>query len=178
MDLQSPQFGEILEQGKQTTTNTVKTAISDTANSISGQIGIKNETNARVQNPTKQAANQADENVLPNQQTGVDNEFTKEMVEDFYAPSSNASPGSRPKNQEEYETQQKLLKIRQDLHNETYYDPLFAYEHKKEEKPAETVQREEQQQMQELAQNQEKKLPPLAVQRAQTSVEINRGVSG
>ena len=38
----APQFGEILEQGKQSATNAVKTAVSDTANSVSGQIGLKN----------------------------------------------------------------------------------------------------------------------------------------
>jgi hypothetical protein len=168
-------LGELIEKGQNATTNAVKTTVSDTANSVSGQIGIKNETNTQAQNPTQVAANQAGEQTLPNQQVKANNEFAKEMVEDFYAPSLEVSTGIKPKNQEEYETQQKLLKIRQDLHNEAYYNPLFAYEHKKEEKPAETVERQEQQKMQDLAQAEDKKLPPLDVRMKQIHVEAIPG---
>ncbi len=178
-----PQFGEILEQGQQTALNTVKSAVSDTTNAVSGQIGIKNEnnhttvTNQNQNQPAVQAQGQ-----LPNEAVAaqnLQNEETAEMVKDYYAPSTQAPQTPKPQTQEEYETQQKLLKIRQELHERVYYDPLFAYEHKKQERPADVqAQEEEQKKMAELEHKKEEKKLPLAVQRAQTSVEVNRGVSG
>jgi len=36
-------FGELLEQGQQVVQNNVKTAVSDVAGTVAGQIGIQNE---------------------------------------------------------------------------------------------------------------------------------------
>lgn len=174
--VQLPQVGEILEQGKQnvatTTTNTVKSGVSDTISSVKSQIGgINNNAN---QNQMSNIGEPGME--LQNQGTG--NEATEQMVKDFYAPSN---PTATPKSQtqEQFETEQKLVKLRQELHTQTYFDPLFAYEHKKQERPLDIAkQEEEQQKMIELEQKKQDKKLPLAVQRAQTSVEINRGASG
>jgi hypothetical protein len=180
MDYLTTQFGEILEQGQQAATNAVKQTVSDTSKTVSGQIGIKNET------ANASAAGQQSQIQLQNQLSNVDspsmliddkinkgNEQTADMIKDFYAPSDGDSFSAKPQNQEEYETQQKLLKIRQSLHDETYYNPLIAYEHKKQERPAEVAEKEEQQKMTiELEQKKQDQNIPLAVIRAQTSAEV------
>ena len=76
------------------------------------------------------------------------------------------------------EEQKALLELRRDLHKEVYYDPTFNPPKKQEERPAEKVEGEKKQEMQELQQKEDKKPPPLAVQREQNKAEMFRGVSG
>lgn len=175
--MQTPQFGEILEQGKQTAANSVKTALSDAVNSVSGQIGIKNEQNASSQNSNQQQGQtpQTEPSVID---MNLANEQTTEQVKDYYAPSSDQKP--MPTTQEEAQTQQELLKLRKELHDQIYYQPLFAYEHKKEERPAEAKEKEEEQKkMAELEQQKkENKNLPIAVLRAQTSAEVKLAGAG
>ncbi len=173
-----PQIGEILEQGGHASADAAKTAASDVTHSFQGQVGIKNEPGSTaLQQQGQDQAMQA-EPVVNLSNANLANEETAELVRDFYAPTQSAAAAT-PQMQEEAMTQQKLTKLRQDLHDQTYYDPLFSYEHKQEERPAETAEKEEEQKkMMELEQKEEEKKLPLAVQRAQTSIEVNRGVSG
>ena len=102
------------------------------------------------------------------------------MVRDFYSPSSgDISQVSTPKSQEEYETAQKLLQVRKSLHDETYYNPLFAYEHKKVDRPVDVQEKEEEQKkMVELEQKQQEDNVPISVLRAQTSAEVKLAGAG
>ena len=177
---QAPQYGEILEQGRKTAANTVKTAVSDAANSVAGQIGIKNEHGANTQNsnqnqPQDQSLGPADEASVLNM--NLKNDQTQDMVNDYYAPSSNQKPV--PATEEEAQTQQQLAKLRKDLHDEEYYNPLFAFEHKKQERPAEVAEKEEEQKKMAALEQQkrEEKDTPIALKRAQLSIE-NRDQGG
>jgi len=187
MDFLTPQFGEILEQGQQVATNAVKSAVSDTADTVSGQIGIKNEiaNTAAVgqqnqSNFQNQISNMDTSSSVISKGDNIRSEQTTDMIRDFYSPSVDGGAlSSKPQNQEEYETQQKLLKVRQSLHDETYYNPLFAYEHKKEERPAEVAEKdEEQKKMIEFEQKKQDNNIPLAVLRAQTSAEVKLAGAG
>jgi hypothetical protein len=81
--------------------------------------------------------------------------------------------------QEKLETQQKLEALRKQLHDEVYYEPLInPKKQEEEERPAERVERQEKEEMQDLEQKEADKPPPIALQRAQTTTEMNRGVSG
>jgi hypothetical protein len=76
------------------------------------------------------------------------------------------------------EEQKKLLELRNQLHKENYYDPTFNPPQKQEERPAEKVENEKKQEMQDLQKKEEKKPPPLAVVREQNKAEMFRGASG
>ena len=76
------------------------------------------------------------------------------------------------------EEQKKLLELRSQLHKENYYDPTFNRPQKQEERPAEKVENEKKQEMQDLQQKDAKKPPPLAVVREQNKTEIFRGTAG
>ncbi len=167
-----PTAGELLEKGKQTASDAVRTTASDISTSISDQVGITNETNSSSQN---QNTNQGE----PQQQTLGENQRTKEMVQDFYSPSEDYSGGVQTQTQTD---EQKLIdirkKIHQERHNEVYYQQLISYEQTKpEERPAEKIER---QQMEELQLKEEKKQTelPNALQRIQTHTERSPGMSG
>jgi len=80
------------------------------------------------------------------------------------------------------EEQKKLLELRDQLHKDTYYDPTFNRPKSPpaggKERPAEKVENEKKQEMQELQKKEEKKAPPLAVQRERNKAEMFRGPSG
>ena len=76
------------------------------------------------------------------------------------------------------EEQKKLMELRSQLHRENYYDPTFNPVKKQEERPAEKVENEKKQEMQDLQKKEEKKPPPLAVVREQNKAEMFRGASG
>lgn len=76
------------------------------------------------------------------------------------------------------EEQKKLIELRNQLHRENYYDPTFNPVRKQEERPAEKVENEKKQEMQDLQQKEDKKPPPLAVIREQNKAEMFRGASG
>lgn len=155
MDKPGGLVGELLEKGQKS----ASLAASDVAKSVQDQIQQPQEASPTI---------------------NEDNERTKEMVQDFYAPSDDTQNRVGDPNALD---QQKLAKVRQklyqELHNDVYYKPLFAYESKQQvERPAEVAEQEEQQKMQELEVKQVKKSQDLAVLRKQTAVEANRGTVG
>lgn len=176
MDTPNIQLGELIEKGQNSTTNAVKTTISDAASSASTQIGLKNETNAQAQTQAQDQVRQQGES------TQVQTERTREMVRDFYSPSDDLTQNNV---QAQAVTDEQQLasvrqKLHQELHDKTYYEPLFAYEHNlnKTESKVEKLEREKQQEMQELEQKEAEKPPSLAVQRLQTHVEAHPGIAG
>jgi hypothetical protein len=182
-------FGELLEQGQQVMQNTVKSAVSDVAGAAAGQIGIKNEKNSsqqkvqsQVQNQTQAQPQQPTENVAAQAESSPE---TLDLVKEFYAPSDDVQAVQANPVQEQAQTQAKLAKLRQELHQTEYYEPLIAYETKKpgqgEEATSEKLEREEKEEEQEKMVLEEKKAKEdqdIATTRAKTAVEANRGVAG
>jgi len=76
------------------------------------------------------------------------------------------------------EEQKKLMELRKKLHDEVYYDPLInPKKPQEEERPAEKVEHEKQEEMINL-QKKEKEKPPPIVQKIQQRVEKFPGTSG
>lgn len=77
---------------------------------------------------------------------------------------------------------QKIQQLQQQLHKDTYYDPTFNPERRQQEEEVEEQkkeQEEEQKKMGELEEKKEKEEDKkVALQRSQTKIEANRGVSG
>ena len=176
------QIGEILEKGQKVT----DTAISDVATSVKGQIigekkpATQTQNTSQIAQPPAQVQSQ-DVNTASEAMAAA--EQTKEVVADFYSQSDqvvNTAPAqSAATDEANLAKTREELKKHQDLHRQTYYDPLFAYENKKPEASiAEEAEEEKQVKMEELATKQAKKDKDIAVQRDQRTVEINRGVSG
>lgn len=167
-------IGQILEQGQQAAVNTVqqtaKNSVSDVSSSVKTQITGNNEGIAGKPQALGQSS-------LPLE----NGDFAKEMVSDFYSPSSQNTQAVQ-ESQEQAQTNEKLSKVRQELkslHMEVYYNPLIAYENKKpEERPAESVERQKMEDLKELQLKEQQKAPPIAVKMAQTTTEVNRGVAG
>ncbi len=173
------QVGELLEKGQSTVTNVV----SDAANSVKSQVLGDEKKPQVVQSGTVQNHGESS----PQQQQEA-SQRTKEVVSDFYSPSQELGQQPVAAN---IGDEEKLLKIRQELqqeklshqqlHEEVYYKPLFAYEQRQgnqAERPAETAQREKHQDLEEHLEVQAKKDQDIATQRAQRHIEINPGVAG
>ena len=118
------------------------------------------------------------------------NQDTQDIVESLYSKSdenpdqkqnktSNQNPQQPEENTpEEIEKKKKLAQLRQQLHDEVYYDPLVnPKKQQQEERPAEKVEKEKQQETVELEEKKKKEPPPL-VQRIQQRVEKFPGASG
>ena len=176
------QFGELIEQGQAATTNTMKTALSDTANSVSGQIGFNNETNTSQPQANQTQAGQVSEQTQGLSSDSSGNEFTKDMVKDFYAPSA-PIPQDASAQVEAAQTQQRLAQVRQRIfqeqHNEVYFNAVLNADAPKqrEESVAERVERQE---MEDLKTEEQKKKDelPVAVLREQMHTEGTPGASG
>lgn len=172
-------LGELIEKGQTAASNAAKSAVSDISDSVSGQIGLKNEPTAKAQ--TQVQGQPQDQAGQQGETVQVQTERTREMVREFYSPSSDLSQTNPQKAATE---DQQLAAVRQKLyqeqHNETYYNPLFAYEHNlnKTESKVEELEREDKEKMMDLQQKEADKPPPLAVQRAQTHIEVNPGIAG
>ncbi len=93
-------------------------------------------------------------------------------------PVSSVKSSADAKAMADKEEQKNLLELRQQLHKENYYDQTFNPVEKQEERPAEKVENEKKQEMQDLQQKDAKKPPPLAVTREQNKAEQFRGASG
>ncbi|HYM65469.1 MAG TPA: hypothetical protein VES68_03225, partial [Candidatus Sulfotelmatobacter sp.] len=151
--------GELIEKGQ----STAKTTISDTANSVSNQIGIKKEPNVSGQQQIQPQPAQGTEQIQNSRQNDSNSEFTKEMVEDFYSPSV-STPQISSQQEEEAQTQRKLAEVRQKIyqerHNEVYFNAVLNADasKKQEERPAERVER---QKMEDLQIEQKKKQDEL-----------------
>jgi hypothetical protein len=189
-------FGEMLEKGQQTVGNTVKSAVSDVAGSVAGQIGIggKSESNpdaqGNVQNQVQ--TNQAQPQTENSRPQAASTEETKQLVKDFYAPSSELPENLTPElaqqmqQKDQIEAQQKLANLRHELHKSEYYEPLVAHETKSEEqedeesaaKRVEKQDQEEEQKKQQLEEKKSKEDDDIAKTRAQTKTEANRGAAG
>ena len=179
-------FGEMLEKGQQTTVKTVKSVVSSTASSVAGQLGIKPEASPdNSGNAKTQTSVQAKPQAEGSTSKAASTPETMDLVREFYAPSDDAQKvNPADKQKDDLVAQQKLVKLRQELHQSTYYEPLIAYETKKpqqEEGVAEKVEREkkeEQQKKMVLEEKKAKEKQDIATSRAQRAVEANRGVAG
>ncbi len=179
-------LGELLEKGQRTTQNTVKSTVSSTASSVAGQLGVKPEMSPDNSGKTQaQSQTQAQPQAESSKPQAASTPETIELVKEFYAPSQDLSkPLTDAQQKDQLETQQKLAKLRAELHQGTYYEPLIAYETKKpqgEEAVAEKVEREKEEEEQKKMQLEEKKAKEkqdIATSRAQRAVEANRGVAG
>ncbi len=76
------------------------------------------------------------------------------------------------------EEQKKIIELRNQLHQENYYNPTFSLPKKQEERPAEKIENEKKKELQDLQKKDEKAPPPLAVVREQNKMEMFRGVAG
>jgi hypothetical protein len=176
-------FGEMLEQG-QSAIKTAKKQMADTAKAAASQLG-----------GNSQSSDQASQPGQVDQDQQVDNtQFVKDLygIQGKKSSSAQTTQANQTNNQQldstkvsedqdpkKIEEKQKLAKLRQELHQEVYYDPLVnPKKEKPEERPAEKLEKEKQIEQMELQKKEEKKPAPLAVKRAQTSAEANRGVSG
>ncbi len=168
-------FGEVLEKGQ--------SAISDTTKAVKGQLtgfgkATKNQVAPDQESDRKPNTNQS----IPETNDSTNKEYTKDMVKHLYGveDSQNKDVDKSPRKETssaKTKDEKRIQELKQKLHSE-YYQRLVHPPKQKEERPAEKVEREKAEEMQELEQKEAKKPTPLAVKRAQTSVEINRGVSG
>lgn len=123
----------------------------------------------------------------PQQQWQSDEERVK-FLRDLYGSAEQTSSSEKNpapqtgKKPAEVEEQKKMLELRNQLHKENYYDPTFNRPQNPpaggEERPAEKVENEKKEEMQDLQQKDAKKPPPLAVVREQNKTEMFRGASG
>ncbi|OGH02630.1 MAG: hypothetical protein A2798_03255 [Candidatus Levybacteria bacterium RIFCSPHIGHO2_01_FULL_37_17] len=164
-------FGQLFEQGKAAMDDSASSVVDTTKKQILGNKAQNSQspTAPNIQNKEVQAQLSED---------------AREIVKDFYEPSSTSQDNQVPSQDD---SQEKLAKVRKELqqfqnslHQTNYYEPLFAYEKKKKEKRQAVEQEEavvEQKKMTELNQQQRKK-EDLARFRAQRSVEIKGGIVG
>jgi len=166
-------FGEILEQGtnvvKQTVKQVVKTP-SDLAKAAGKQVIPLRQGSAgqKGSNQAQSPDKTADEKIK-----------TKEFVKELYKPKDDLNADERKnvqKSPEETE-EQKIAKLRQELHS-AYYQKLVNPPKANAEKPAEKVEREKKEERWELEEKEKKKPPPLAVQRGAQKAEKYPGASG
>lgn len=145
---------------------TVASAVSDTGKSAVSQITGQNLSAGRQGEDTKDIVKslyvQSDQN--------TDQPSNKSARENSQQPEDNTPQG--------LEKKKKLEELRAQLHQEVYYDPLVnPHKPKEEERPAEKVEKEEHEEMIELAEKKKKEPPPL-VQKTQQRVEKFPGASG
>lgn len=153
--------GEILETGVSAVKQTGKTvagAVSDTGKAAASQVtGRSKDTQDIVKSLYAESEKEKDKS-------------QRVEVQDSNDQSENTPEGLDKK--------KKLEELRQELHNEVYYDPLVnPPKSKEEERPAEKVEREEMEEIQDL-QKKEKEKPPPLVARNQQRVEKFPGQSG
>lgn len=113
---------------------------------------------------------------------------TKEFVDDLYAPTHQNGNQQNPQaalqaaDQKSFEDQQHIAsvreKLRQELHNTVYYQPLINQKRQEELRPAEKVEQEKKKEMIDLQEKEQKKPQPLSVMREQNKTEMFRGASG
>lgn len=137
---------------------------------------------AAVSDTTKAAVSQV---------AGYQNKDTQDVVSHLYGKTDNKNkdqkenpqnPGDQLQNStlQDLEKKKKLQELRQQLHNEVYYDPLInpkKPQEQEEERPAEKVEKEKQEEMIDLQKKDKDKPPPLVV-RTQQRVEKYPGASG
>lgn len=176
-------LGEALEQGvslvKQTgkqLAQVPKSFVQGAASQVTGKtIQSQNGKTAPVPAPQAEKSPQIDPKAL---------EQTKEFVDDLYAPTHQNGNHQNPQqalqsaDQKSFEDKQKIEKLRQELHNTVYYQPLINPRRQEELRPAEKVEEEKKKEMMELQEKEQKKPQPLSVMREQNKAEMFRGASG
>lgn len=171
-------IGEFLEKGKSAASTTVNQTVSDIAGSVASQVGINN-----VLSKSSSQAVQADHaggSAGESVSAPIANEFTNEMVKDFYAPSVQRQPLNQS---EEEMTQQRIAQVRQKIlqerHNDVYFNAINSADvpKQREERPAEKAER---QQMEDLHMDQKNKPSelPIAQLRGMTHIETAPGTVG
>jgi hypothetical protein len=167
-------LGEVLEKGQSVVQKTGK-AVADSASGA-----VKVAVGQAAGDSNQPGTNEANTAVSDQQQIASDKAQNDEFVKELYAPSApqNAQSPSPIEQQSRTEEQIKLANVRQKLHDEVYYQPLIQGSKSREERPAEKVEREKKQEMQDLQKKEAVKPAPIAVQRAQQTAEKFRGVSG
>ncbi|MEK7573222.1 MAG: hypothetical protein AAB531_02235 [Patescibacteria group bacterium] len=144
---------------------------SDTAKAATSQLGISQTTDQSTQDFVKDLYGAGKKNP----QAGGDSSSNPAQSPTQPVPSDTESPKSP-------EEQQKLAEVRTKLqkrHDEFYYEPLVNPKGEKpEERPAEKVENEKQQEMVDLQKKEKDKPPPLAVQRGQRKTEQFPGGGG
>ncbi|MCL5438980.1 MAG: hypothetical protein M1268_03250 [Patescibacteria group bacterium] len=178
--------GEILEQGGAIT--------KQTAQQIAGNAPamVKTAGSQIASGSSDQSAQKPDE-INSAQQKSDQAKQTQDIVKSFYGVGDknvNANQNNSQQNQiqkiaEKHpektpEEIQKMQKLRAELHQTTYYQPLTNPPKPPEERQGEKIQKEEEEKkkMEELQIKEEKKKEPIAVQRAQNKTEAFRGASG
>jgi len=167
-------LGEVLEKGQSVVQKTGK-AVADSASGA-----LKTAAGQVAGDSGNQPGSNEASTAVSDQQATSDKFQNDEFVKELYAPSTSQNgqkvPSGEPQSQTE--EQAKLAGVRQKLHDEVYYLPLIQGSKSQEERPAEKVEREKKQEMQDLQQKEAEKPAPIAVQRAQQTAEKFRGVSG
>lgn len=160
---------QVAEMGKSAVKQVVKTPL-DLAKAGAKQVkGNSDQAQGTPQNEQQQKAKEKAK--------------TEEFVKDLYRPSEKvpaegeARPWRQTKNEPEQTEEQKLSRLRQELHAK-YYQNLINPPKQKEEKPAEKVEREKNEERWELQEKEKKKPQPLAAQRAAQRTEKFPGASG
>lgn len=174
-------LGEALNQLGQTAKQAAKQVVKipeEMAKDVDGQVG------GAPQRPGSEGQAKPAEK---KQQWQSDEERVK-FLRGLYGPDKTANPSDKkPTEFEEQikdkssDEQKKLMELRNQLHKENYYDPTFNRKSPPaggEERPAEKVENEKKIEMQELAQKEAEKPPPLAVVREQNKTEMFRGAAG
>lgn len=176
---------EVLEQGGSVVGQTAKQIIktpTDLAKTAGGQINP-------VQPPQENQIDPNKTSVGQNQTNADAKKINEDVVKSLYEKSGNENIDQKTqehlqKMAEEHpektpEELQEIEKLKQELHQTTYYQPLINPQ-KQEERPAEKIEKEKRQEeekkMDEL--KEEEKKEPLAVHQAERKTEIFRGVSG
>lgn len=163
-------FEDTFEQGISQVKQQTKQQVTTTAQAIGTQIGVQ---------PTVDQGGQIDS------KQGVTDQFN-ETGTSTTDPQQQQLQIQQAEAKDQAERQEKLADTRQKLqqhqalHKKTYYDPTFVNRPKEpsvQERLQQEEQEEEQKKMEEL-QEEKKKEMPVALQRAKTGIEMNRGASG
>lgn len=110
MDNAGTAFGELIEKAQNTTAQTIKGTVSDTAHSVQSQFGMGNDSSANIGDRSQQSGDEGFER-------------TKEMVSDYYAPSDYVQTG-QPQDSDAKVQLANARKELQKLFHKEYYEAL------------------------------------------------------
>lgn len=183
-NIKLPTLGEAVETLGSAAGQSVKTAAQ-----ASGQVVQDIGSQIGMPIPSAQGTNETQTNTSAQNPTPVRTKDTEDMLKGIYA-STNPQSGLNEfgqqgsPDQKTAQEQTEIEKARKELHElkqqhkETYYNPTFNQPPKQEERPAEKIEREEQEKEVELQEQQKNEPPPLALDRAKKATESFRGVRG
>ncbi len=169
--------GQLGGLGKQIGSSVVKTPV-DLTKTVKKQVGLVPErTNEDLSSSTsaKPSVDKNNEEIVKSLYAKSDANPQKQPV------SGQSNSVEQPKTQEEAQEMQKVRQQLNEQHKTTYYDPTFNPQKQEEERPAEKVEREENEKKMDLMEENKKKQEDedsLAAVRARNRVEKNPGSSG